>query len=191
MVTVLPFRVSSLVAGAASVGVGGSRVGGFASLGAGVGLVSVVAAAGSAVFVSCGAGVPALVRAAFPAASVFSASSFQGLGRGAFAARARALVVALSAAPSPLWVCFPVSACPAAAATVGPRGLGRSWVSCGSGSWSECRLAAGLGVPVLVFLPAGVVPPGAWGSWLSVGWSAGGQWYWLPAGGGVGLFGLG
>jgi len=77
----------------------------------------------------------------------------------------------LAASPAPLWVCFPGGGCPAG---VVPR---RSWVSGGSGSWSECALAAGLNVPVLVFLPAGVVPPSGWGSWSGLGCG----WWFLPA----------
>ena len=128
--------------------------------------------AASSVLTSCGAGAPSAVAAAFPGCQFFSASApaFCGLGRAAFAARAAALVRTLAASPSPLWVCFPGGVCPAAAVP------SRSWGSCGSGSWSECALAAGLGVPVLVFLPVGVVPPSGWGSWSSLGGFLGRGW---------------
>jgi len=120
-----------------------------------------------------------LVRAACADAVVFSASdpAYRGLGWAAYAARAAAMIRALAVAPSPLWICFPAGACTVAAA----GGVGRSWFSCGSGSWSECRMAAGLGVSVLVFLPSGVVPPGQWGAWSFVGASAGGRWFLLAS----------
>ncbi len=133
----------------------------------------------SSVLTSCGSGAPSLVRAAFPGCRVFRASDFPGLGRAAFAARAAALVRGLSDSPSPLWVCFPGCGCPP---SVAPS---RRWVSCGSGSWSECSLAAGLGVAVLVFLPAGILPPPSFGAWsvccgspLGAG-GVGGSWWFL------------
>jgi len=166
------FAVSFSPAPFLSFGFGGARAGSPACLAACAAFLRRVPA-GSAVFVSCASGASAVVRAAFPAASVFSASSpaFAGLGSAAFAARAAALVRALAASPSPLFVCFPGRACPP------PLLPSRSWRGGGSGSWSECALAFGLGVPVLVFLPAGVLPPGSWGSWRVLG----GGWFFLPA----------
>ena len=38
-----------------------------------------------------------------------------------------------------------------------------------SGSWASAAFAVGLGVPVCVFLPAGVAPPSSWGAWVRVG----------------------
>ena len=130
----------------------------------------------SSVLTSCGSGAPALARAMFPECRLFSASEFAGLGRAAFAVRAAALVRVLAASPSPLWVCFPEVACPA---SLRP---GRSWSSgAGSGSWQETALAFGLGVPVLVFLPCGVMPPSSWGSsfWVEVAQRPGGCWWYL------------
>ncbi len=169
-------RPSLALSSFSSFGVGGSRRPSPCSGAAAAAFVASLRGAGvpaSSVFTSCGAGAPSLVAAAFPGCQFFSAAApaFCGLGSRAFAARAAALVRALAASPSPLWVCFPGGACPAG---VAPR---RSWVSGGSGSWSECALAAGLGVPVLVFLPAGVVPPSGWGSWSFLG----GGWWFLPA----------
>ncbi len=115
---------------------------------------------------TCGRGVPSLA-AARPGAVVFRASDLPSLGRAAFAARASAAVRHLARQPRPLFVCFPARPAPA---PIRP-GL-RSWQSCGSGSWSEVALAAGLGVPVLVFLPAGIQPPASLGAWQLVrpGW---------------------
>ena len=164
----------------ASFGVGGSRRPSACSGVAASAFVASLRRAGVpavSVLTSCGAGAPSVVAAAFPGCQFFSASApaFRGLGRRAFAARAAALVRALAASPAPLWVCFPGGACPVGVAP------SRSWVSGGSGSWSECALAAGLGVPVLVFLPVGVVPPSGWGGWSSLGGFLGGGWWFLPA----------
>lgn len=168
----------------ASFGVGGSRRPSACSGAAASAFVASLRCAGvpaGSVLTSCGAGAPSVVAAAFPGCRFFSASApaFRGLGRRAFAVRAAALVRALAVSPSPLWVC---GVCPAAAVP------SRSWVSCGSGSWSECALAAGLGVPLLslsriyfgMFLPVGVVPPSGWGSWSSQGGFLGGGWWLLP-----------
>ena len=152
-----------------SFGFGGSRSGQPVCLAACSAFLSSVPP-GAAVFVSCGSGAPALVRAAFPSASIFRASQFSGLGSAAFAARAAAMVRALAASPSPLFVCFPGCPCPASLLPA------RSWRGSGSGSWSECSLAFGLRVSVLVFLPAGVFPPSSWGSWQSLG----SGWFFLP-----------
>ena len=128
----------------------------------------------SSVLTSCGSGAPSLCAASFPGCEVFRASDFPGLGRAAFAARAAAMVRALAASPSPLWACFPGRGCPPGLRPV------RSWVSCGSGSWSESALAAGLGVPVLAFLRAGQLPPPSFGTWSPVCVSPGGVWWHLP-----------
>lgn len=130
---------------------------------------------GPQVLTSCGRGAPALARSAFPACRLFSASEFSGLGRAAFAARAALMVRSLASQPSPLWVCFPGVSCPPGVAP------SRRWAPCGSGSWSECSLAAGLGCAVLVFLPSGVVPPRSFGAWSPVSASAGGAWWFRAA----------
>lgn len=131
------------------------------------------------VFVSSASGVSALARAAFPFAQVFafgSGGAPGAVGASLFAARGAALIRALAASSHPLWVCWPGQRCPA---FVRPsRYHSRCWCGAGSGSWAECAFAAGLGVPVLVFLPAGVQPPASWGQWQP---SAFGGWLLLPA----------
>jgi len=169
VVVMLGHLLSSFV----SFGVGGSRAAAPACLAAAFelcGQFSALGVSAPAVFVSCASGASSCVRQAFPGCFVSSASQFRGLGAAAFAARAAALLRALAAAPAPLWVCFP--GCPP------PAGLqpARRWVSCGSGSWSECALSFGLGVPVLVFLPGSVQPPPSWGAWQSVAPG----WFFLP-----------
>lgn len=177
---VLPASVSSVLAAASSVGFGGCRVPSSFCLPVAWSCVSVLLGSSpSSVFVSCGSGVPALVAGAFGlgvgAPSFFSRCAFPGPAP--LPRRAAALCRGLAAAPSPLFVCCPVVAPPAAVSGAARR---RSWVSCGSGSWSECSLSRGLGVPVLLFLPSGVLPPAAWGCSL-LGVSGGGSWFLAPA----------
>lgn len=148
-------------------------------------VVSSVVAGGRQVAVGCAPGADALVRSApaFPAgAVVFRASSF-GRGRGAFAARSVALVRAVAASgPGRGLVSFPGRACPAS--VIPSAASGSCFSGAGSGSWASCAFAAGLGVPVVVFLPASVVVPpwpgGVWSPAAAGGvWSSG--WLWVPA----------
>jgi hypothetical protein len=151
----------------ASLGFFGSRRPPSSAVGAAVALALAALRAGCAVFVPAPAGRGglvagvALVVGGRPGASVVSGPA--GLPpRAALAARAAACCRALAAAPAPLAVCWPGRPAPA--------GLrpSRSWVSCGSGSWSELALCAGLGCALAVFLSAGAAPPAAWGSWSLV-----------------------
>lgn len=142
-------------------------------------VVSAVAASGRGVACSCCAGASALVRAAAPGASVFSVASGRW-GRGAFAARAAALVRASTAG----WVAFVAGPCPAG--LVPSASSSRCWGGFGSGSWSESAFAVGLGLPVVVFWcgpGAAALPPwpgGAWAPAAASGVWAGG-WRWVPA----------
>lgn len=165
-----------------SFGFGGSRRGcavAAAQLPAVAGLVRAFHCS-PAVFVSCASGVSALARSLFPGAVVSSASSFASASasgaaaRGVFVRRSAALVQSLAASPAPLWCCWPGCACPAG--LVPSRSAGRCWGGFGSGSWAECAFAVGLGVPVLVGLPAGVLPPASWGQWREC-WGA---WLLVP-----------
>lgn len=110
----------------------------------------------ASVAVGCARGSDALVRSFFPGASVFSVSAF-GVGRGAFARRSVAFVRSLSASPSPLLVSFPASACPAG--LLPSASASACFCGLGSGSWASVALAVGLGVSVLVWVPAGVPCP--------------------------------
>lgn len=149
--------------------------------------------------VGCAAGADSFVRSAAPpgAAHVLSASGF-GRGRASFAARSVAVVrfasahgvVAFTGSRSlpgsfaplvagcvgsvcaasarPGCVAFPASGC--------PRGLvpAASWPGgFGSGTWATVALAAGLGLPVVVF-PCGFSRLPSWGA----GWSAIGSGRW-------------
>ncbi|MBK8755511.1 MAG: hypothetical protein IPL99_29515 [Candidatus Competibacteraceae bacterium] len=69
-------------------------------------VVASVLAAGRSVAVGCAGGADAFVRAAAPAALVFSAAAF-GSGPASFARRSAALVAAVAeVAPVPVWWCF-------------------------------------------------------------------------------------
>ena len=144
-----------------------------------VSLAGSAVAAGCAVSTGCAAGADAAARAgACGSVQVFSVASGRwGVGRGAFAGRSAAFVRSLAGSAAPLLVSFPSGACPTGLV------LGRQWASgFGSGSWAGVALAAGLGVSVVVFLPAGVSPPTGWGAWVSVsGGLLAGGWLLRPA----------
>ena len=111
----------------------------------------------SQVFIGCARGVDSFFRSAFPSASVFQAADF-GRGRGAFAARSVAVVLAVAAADG-LWVSFPASGCPAG--LLPSASSSKAFCGSGSGTWGSLAFALGNGVPCLVFSPVGV--PRGWG----------------------------
>jgi hypothetical protein len=148
--------VSSLVSGFPVVGVSGCRSCASASASASAFVSSLPASL--PVFVGCASGVDSAARAARPSARVFRVSvsggspSFGGAsGRAAFAARSAAFLGALSASGG-LLVSFPSRPCPAACVP------SRSFAGFGSGSWGSVCMALGLGLPVLVFVPASLGP---------------------------------
>ena len=168
--SVLPSGVVRVLAGARSFGFCGSRsVVPPPAVWASV--VSVVPAS-SPVSCGCVAGLCALARSSFSSVSVFSASSF-GFGRGAFAARSVALVRSVRSGSLPLWVSFPGRACPVG--LVPSSSPSRCFCGLGSGSWASLAFACGLGLPALLFLPAGVRPPAGWGFF-----SLGSGWFFRP-----------
>lgn len=114
----------------------------------------------ASIFVGCAAGVDGFFRSRFPAAVVFSVASGQwGTGRGAFAGRSSACVLAVLAAGG-LWVSFPAGPCPAG--LFPSASSSRCFSGSGSGSWASLAFALGRGVSSLVFL--GSVPcPSGWG----------------------------
>ncbi|MBD2060737.1 hypothetical protein NDI37_21835 [Funiculus sociatus GB2-A5] len=110
------------------------------------------------------------MRSAFPSASVFSvASGSFGRGRSAFARRSVACVSAVRSG-SGVWVSFPASPCPSG--LVPSASSSRCFSGSGSGSWASLAFALGSGVPCLVCLPSGVLPPAGWGLV-----SLGGSWW--------------
>jgi hypothetical protein len=86
-------------------------------------------------------------------------------------ARSVACVRACAAARG-VWCAFPAQAC--------PTGLRPSvqasacFAGFGSGTWASLALALGLGLPAVVFLPAGVQAPAGWGlAAAGAGWHTG------------------
>jgi hypothetical protein len=104
--------------------------------------------------VGCAGGVDAIGRAGFPAGRL---RVFQSAGHRPwqFAQRSASLVSALAAGGGCL-VSFPSGPCPVGLVPC------VSWRSAGgSGSWGTVCMALGLGVPVLLFAPAGLEAPAA------------------------------
>lgn len=157
----------------------GSRHAGSSAAASAAAFLPTVASFSGAVGVGCASGVDSLVRSAFPSAVVFSVSSFLVGGRvvrASFARRSAALVQWCASA-SGLLVVFPAAACPAGLApSASFRGLG-------SGSWGSAALALGLGLPVLLFVPAALgsafpAPPALAARFRLLGAAFGGAWWW-------------
>ena len=167
--------LSGLLRGVSSVGFSGSRSPSPAALSALAPVCAAVPRSGCRVSVGCARGVDAAVRGAFGGSRsllVFSASAprFARAGAvGALVLRSAACVRSVAPGRRGLLVVVPSGACPAG---VRP---GRSFRGCGSGSWGSAALAVDLGRRVVVWLPAGVVPPG----WAGFSWSSLGSGWWL------------
>jgi len=141
--------------------------------------------AGVQVFTGCAPGVDQLARSLFPAAAVLEASRF-GQSRGSFAARSIACVQAVRAAGG-VWLSFPGSYCPPGLAPTSKAS--QAFSGFGSGTWASLALAAGLGLPCLVFCPTGLSFPSSWGFQFAGQAPAtrSGIWYWFPGGAAPGL----
>ncbi len=140
-------------------------------------VVGSVLRSGRGVAVGCAPGADALVRCAAPYASVFRASSF-GVGRSSFARRSAALASAVSSSGRGAgFVGFVSYPCPPG--VVSSPLPSRCFSGAGSGSWASLALAAGLGLPVVVFpvgFPSSALPSSWGGSWsplAGVAWSGG------------------
>ncbi len=148
------------------------------------GVAASVLAGGRGVAVGCAAGADRLVRSVAPAALVFRAASFPGPPAARLVARSVACVRAVAASGAGAgFAGFVSSPCPP---SVSPSASpGRAFCGAGSGSWASLALAAGLGLPVVVFWCAAgpACLPAAWGAWVLVGgsgpWGAG--WRLVPA----------
>ena len=109
------------------------------------------------------------------------------------ARRSQALVAAVSVSGLGCgFVGFPTRPCPAGPAEHAEAGVipSAAWQSCGSGTWATLLLAAGKGVPVVVFSVGWRWQPPVWpGQWEPAGqawpWSAG--WRWVPGPGALEL----
>ncbi len=181
----LRFAQSSLVQllrAALVVGVSGSRRPRAASRRA---LCVVLASTPGVVITGCAAGIDQATRSRVPSQRlrVFRAASRLP---GVLAARSTACVRAVAVADG-LWLSFPGSPCPAS--LVPSRSASACFSGSGSGSWAFLALARGLGLPAIVFLPAGIVPPALFGL-HAVGQhaGAGGCWFFGPGSGQSSLF---
>jgi len=168
--------LSSFVCSFPCVAFSGSRLSGSLAADSCSAFLPSLSGFGGLVGVGCASGVDSLVRSAFPSAQVFRVQP--PLSRAAFAARSARLVHWVAAA-SGLLVVFPLGAAPAGLApSVSFRGFG-------SGSWGSVALALGLGVSVLVVLPAGVAafpaPPAVAARFAFVGVAPCGGSLWLAA----------
>ena len=169
------YALSSLLRGVRSVGFSGSRCPSSAAVAALGSVLSAVPRSRCRVSVGCARGVDLSVRSAFAGSRsllVFSAAAprFARAGAvGALVLRSAACVQSVAPGSRGLLVVVPSGACPAG---VRPS---RSFCGCGSGSWGSAALAVGLGRRVVVWLPAGVVPP----SWCGFSWSSLGSGWWL------------
>lgn len=167
VLSLVPSLLVSALSGAASVGFCGSRSV-VPPLSLWVSVASLVPA-GAVVSCGCVGGLCGVARGSFPGAVVFSASSF-GSGPSSFVRRSVALVGSVAASPAAVWVSFPAVACPAG---VLPSAVSsRCFCGGGSGSWASAAFAVGSGLPVFVWLPAGLVAPRGWG-FVSLG----GGWF--------------
>lgn len=137
--------LASFVGSFPCLGFSGSRFSGSAPVASCRAFLPLLGSFSGAVGVGCAWGVDAAVRSAVPSAVVFRVQP--PLSRAAFAARSVRLVQWV-AASSGLLVAFPLGAAPAALCP------SVSFAGFGSGSWGSVALALGLGVPVLVVLPA-------------------------------------
>ncbi len=152
----VPSSLVQLLSAASVVGVSGSRRPSQASCWA---LCVVLASTPGVVITGCAAGIDQLARQRVAPARlrVYRAASRLP---GVLAARSTACVRAVAVADG-LWLSFPGSPCPAS--LVSSRSASACFSGSGSGSWASLALARGLGLPAIVFLPAGIVPPALFG----------------------------
>lgn len=126
-----------------------------------LGLVQSVLSSGRMVAVGCASGLDAIVRDICPDAMVFRASSFS---KGALVSRSCECVRTVAASGTGCgWVSFPCCACPDDLSPSPVDSL--CFCGSGSGSWASAALAAGLGVPLVVFNVPLSGLPARWGEW--------------------------
>ena len=137
-------------------------------------LVSSIHSHGLTIAVGCAKGADAMVRKHDPQAELFAvASGHWGQGKNAYAARSAAMVKAIAQTHRSGLVGLVTSPCPSGIVPA------KSWRSGKpvSGSWSTIALAAGLNVPIVVFLLGKhehELPN--WGNWATAGvgvWAGG------------------
>jgi hypothetical protein len=122
-------------------------------------------ASGRLVAVGCAPGADAMVAAAAPDALLYRADDYRVRGlpsAAALAARSTAVVrAALASGRGAGFVMFVYRPCPAG--LVPAAEPSRCFRGLGSGSWASAALAAGLGLPVIVFTSSELPP--TWGRW--------------------------
>jgi len=144
--------VSSFIASFPSVGFSGSRLSGSSSVLSAQAFLPLCSSYLGTVGVGCAWGVDAAVRSAFSSAMVFRVTA--PVTRASFALRSSKLVHWV-ASTGGILVAFPLGAAPSQLRPC------ISFAGHGSGTWGSVALALGLGVQVLVVLPActgGVFP---------------------------------
>lgn len=162
----LPAAILQLIGPASALGISGSREPGRASLAALAQLAALLPPT-RAVLVGDASGIDRRAAELLPQARVLHAADY-GSGPGSFAARSIACVRACAAGGG-VWCAFPSAPAPA-----GLRPSARAsacFGGFGSGTWASLALALGLGLPSVLFLPAGA-PPAGWGLV-----AAGGGWF--------------
>ncbi|MBK9945553.1 MAG: hypothetical protein IPP13_28515 [Kouleothrix sp.] len=170
---ILPSHVVQLIGSVPAIGISGSRAPASASLAA-LAALAAHAPAGGAVLVGDAPGIDHRAAELLPQARVLAAAAFgspRTPGHARLVARSVACVRACAAARG-VWCAFPAQAC--------PTGLRPSvqasacFAGFGSGTWASLALALGLGLPAVVFLPAGVQAPAGWGlAAAGAGWHTG------------------
>jgi hypothetical protein len=113
----------------------------------------------------CAQGADQFVRSAAPGCTVFYASSYAGPPAARLAQRSAALVRTVAASAHPLIVGFVTGPCPTGLQPAPQPSL--CFAGFGSGTWATLALAAGLGVPVIVYWCTNqpVSLPANWGNW--------------------------
>lgn len=165
----LPQAIHQLITSVPALGISGSRAPAPASLSALAALAAAIPA-GSAVLVGDAPGIDRRAVQLLPQAQVFAAAAFgtaRTPGHARLVARSVACVRACAAARG-VWCAFPAQPCPAGLQpSARPSAC---FVGFGSGTWASLALALGLGLPSVLFLPAGA-PPAGWGlSAVGGGW---------------------
>lgn len=155
---ILPDPVYSLLVRASAVAFSGSRAPAPANVAA---ACAAVAVAAGPILVGDQRGIDAVVRTARADAQIFHAASW---APGHLAARSIAVVRACAALGG-AWAAFPAAACPAGLRP--SSNAAACFAGYGSGTWASLAFAIGLGMPAVVYLPAGVAVP--WSALVAAG----------------------
>lgn len=143
--------LSTIISSYPALAFSGSRITSCPASQAAAVLASSISSYSGKVAVGCASGVDAIIRSSFSQALVFSVSSYlvgSRVTRASFAKRSAGMVSWCKSACG-IVVAFPSGPAPAALSpSIQFRGHG-------SGTWGSVAMALGLGLPVLLCLPAG------------------------------------